>query len=246
VKRVFGWLLPLVLGVVGVALIIVGQLDLDTEPLPSLPPIDDPSPSEVAVASPTPSAAPSVSVSPTDAGTPTPIPTPTPLPDDVVAVQLEYRALGINVLVRQAIDEVTCDFPPDDAAFILCGGAQPGRNTNSYLFAHAVNELFKPLWNAQIGDVVRIRMSDESVLRYRVTEVHPNVACPDPDPPDPALNPENFSYPIPLALQYAPDDCSEGAFWTQPTGHERLTLQTSQGFNRNWGELVVVAEPIGG
>ena len=27
--------------------------------------------------------------------------------------------------------------------------------------------------------------------------------------------------------------------------HERLTLQTSQGYNRNWGELVVVARPAG-
>jgi hypothetical protein len=32
--------------------------------------------------------------------------------------------------------------------------------------------------------------------------------------------------------------------WTQPTDHERLTLQTSQGYNRNWGELIVVAEPL--
>jgi hypothetical protein len=28
-----------------------------------------------------------------------------------------------------------------------------------------------------------------------------------------------------------------------PTPSERLTLQTSQGFNRNYGELVIVAEP---
>jgi hypothetical protein len=45
-----------------------------------------------------------------------------------------------------------------------------------------------------------------------------------------------------LALQVH-DDCDEGVFWTQPTDHERLTLQTSQGYNRNWGELVVVADP---
>ena len=38
---------------------------------------------------------------------------------------------------------------------------------------------------------------------------------------------------------------SLGAAWTQPTDHERLTLQTSQGYNRNWGELIVVAKPIG-
>jgi hypothetical protein len=29
-----------------------------------------------------------------------------------------------------------------------------------------------------------------------------------------------------------------------PTDHERLTLQTSQGWNRNWGELIIVADPL--
>ena len=81
-------------------------------------------------------------------------------------------------------------------------------------------------------------MSDGTVLEYVVTEVRPNVPCPDPNattnnPPNP-----------PLALQIH-DDCEEGRFWTIPTEYERLTLQTSQGYNRNWGELVVVAEPIG-
>ena len=80
-----------------------------------------------------------------------------------------------------------------------------------------MNTLFKPLWNVQVGAEVLVRMSDDSVLRYVVTEVRPNVACPDPDA-DPALNPLN----PPLALQIH-DDCTEGAFWTAGTDHERLT-----------------------
>jgi hypothetical protein len=248
VKRVFGWLLPLLLALAGATLIIAGQLDLDREPAPSLAPIGQPTASPVASASPTasPTADPTGTEEPTPTGEPTASPTPTPLPDDVVAVQLEMRAVGINVLVRQATDDETCRFPPADAAYILCDGRQPGRNDNSYVFAHALNTLFKPLWNVQLGDVVQVQMSDESVLTYRVTEVHPNVACPDPNPANPHLNPENYGVQLPLALQYAPDDCSQGAFWTQPTDHERLTLQTSQGFNRNWGELVIVAEPVDG
>jgi hypothetical protein len=38
-------------------------------------------------------------------------------------------------------------------------------------------------------------------------------------------------------------DCSEGQRWTAATDYERLTLQTSQGYNRNWGELVIIADP---
>ncbi|HEX6139849.1 MAG TPA: sortase [Candidatus Limnocylindria bacterium] len=226
-----GLLVPLALAVAGAVLIIVGQLDLDQQPGSSLPPIPDPtSPVAVASASPTPQA------SGSERPTPAPTATPTPIPDDWVAVQIEIEAVGINVPVRHATNANDCDFPPDDAAYVLCNGSQPGRGTNSYIFAHALLPLFKPLWNVQVGDEVKVLMSDDKVLLYVVTEVRPNVSCPDDrEPPHP--NP-------PLALKYAPPGCAEGAAWTQPTDHERLTLQTSQGYNRNWGELIIIARPV--
>lgn len=228
---------PLLLAVAGVALIIVGQLDLDQPPGSSLPPIPDPS-SPVAVASPTeePTETPEPSVTGTPSPTPEPTPAPTPIPDDWIATQLSIEAVGINVSVYQSGAAGTDDFPPHDGAYILRNSSQPGRGTNSYIFAHAELYLFKPLWNVQPGAEVKVLMSDGAVLRYRVTEVHPNVSCPDDRAP-PHPNP-------PLALKYAPPDCEEGAAWTLPTDHERLTLQTSQGYNRNYGELIVVAMPI--
>jgi sortase family protein len=151
--------------------------------------------------------------------------------------------VGINVAVHKCTN-VACDsFPPDESAFILRESSQPGRGTNSYMFAHALNTLFKPLWNIQLGARIKVLMSDGAVLRYVVTEVHPNVACPDANPPNPELNPDRLGVALPLALQLA-HDCSQGVAWTQPVDHERLTLQTSQGYNRNWGELVVVADPL--
>ena len=239
-QRLSSWALPIILGVVGIALIIIGTLDLDGEPTASIRPFPSETPSPVAEATPTPepsaSAAPSASVEPTEQ------PTPSPLPSNVTAVQLGVPSVGINVAVRHSTSEETDGFPPDDAAYILQAGHEPGRNTNSYIFAHALNSLFKPLWNVQLGAEVLVRMSDESILRYIVTEVRPNVACPDPDA-DPANNPEAFGVVPPLALQIH-DDCEQGGFWTIPTPYERLTLQTSQGYNRNWGELVIVAERI--
>ncbi|HSI99016.1 MAG TPA: sortase [Patescibacteria group bacterium] len=238
-KRLSSWALPIVLGLVGVALIIVGSLGSTEPPVASLPPISRPSVTPTPTAEPTPVPTDPGSVAPTASSEPTPAPTPTPLPDDVIAEQLEVPSVGINIVVRQSTSAETDSFPPTDAAYILRSSSQPGRNANSYVFAHALNTLFKPLWNVQIGAEVLVRMSDDSVLRYVVTEVRPNVPCPDPDA-DPALNPPN----PPLALQIH-DDCTEGAFWTAGTDHERLTLQTSQGYNRNWGELVVVAKPAG-
>jgi Sortase domain len=240
VRRLSSWALPIILGVAGVVLIIVGTLDLDGAATSSLPPISTLTPVAEASPTPTPDATASDSAPPTDipSASPTTAPTPSPYPDGVVAVQLEVRSVGINVAVQQSAGIETDGFPPLDAAYILSGGHQPGRNTNSFIFAHAVLSLFKPLWNVEIGAEVLVRMSDDSVLRYIVTEIHPNVACPDPDA-DPALNPPD----PPLALQIHPD-CSGGVLWTQPTDYERLTLQTSQGYNRNWGELVIVAEPV--
>jgi hypothetical protein len=227
VKRLSSWALPIILAVAGVALIIVGSLDADGTPTQSLAPILTPTP--VAIGSSTAEPSPSASAAPT--------PTATPLPDDVTAVQLEVPSVEINVLVRQSTSAETDSFPPHDAAYILRAGHQPGRNQNSYIFAHAENSLFKPLWNVQIGAEVLVRMSDDSVLRYVITEVRPNVACPDPNA-DPAQNPPD----PPLALQIH-EDCQQGASWTFDTDYERLTLQTSQGYNRNWGELVVIARP---
>lgn len=238
-RRLSGWALPIILGVAGIVLIIAGSLELD-EPARSPSPIARPtatptaSPSPVRTATPdeTPSAGATPSEPPEE---PTQEPTPTPLPDDVTAVGIEVEAVGIDVAVRHSTSRETDGFPPGDAAYILSSSSQPGRNESAYLFAHAVNSLFKPLWNVRIGDDVVVRMSDGSELGYEVTEVRPNVPCPDPDA-DPAVDP-------PLALQIH-DDCDQGRFWLEPTGYERLTLQTSQGFNRNWGELVIVAEPV--
>jgi sortase family protein len=239
VQRLSSWALPIILGVAGVALIIVGTLDLDAGSSSSIPPFPSSTPTPVAEATPTPGS--SVSASPSASVVPTEQPTPSPLPSNVVAVQLAVPSVGINVAVRQSTSAETDGFPPNDAAYILQSGHQPGRNTNSYIFGHALNSLFKPLWNVQLGAEVLVRMSDDSILRYVVTEVRPNVACPDPNA-DPALNPEAFGIEPPLALQIH-DDCEQGGFWTVPTDYERLTLQTSQGYNRNWGELVIVAEP---
>jgi hypothetical protein len=240
VKRLSSWALPIVLGVAGVVLIMLGLDGGGTDGSgESLPPIGRPTAtaSRSTPSQPGESLRPSASATPSDLPSPSAAPTATPLPSNVVATQLEVPSVGVNVIVRQSTSEATDNFPPSDAAYILRSGNQPGRNENAYVFAHAVNTLFKPLWNVQLGAEVLVRMSDGTVLRYLVTEIRPNVACPDPNA-DPALDPPD----PPLALQIH-DDCSQGARWTAQTGYERLTLQTSQGYNRNWGELVVIAEP---
>jgi len=208
---------------------MVGQLNLDQPGAgQSLPPIPEPTPTAVAQATPSPR-------SPRPSASPTASPTPNP---KWVAVQMQIPSIGLNIRVQKATNKQDCDFPPEHGAWVLCGGSEPGRGTNTYIFAHAQVGMFLPLWNVQLGAEVRVLMSDGKVLDYRVTEIHPNIACPDT-----RAKPMSYWTTPPLALQYAPADCRQGGFWSARTNHERLTLQTSQGFNRNWGEFIVVAEP---
>ena len=218
-----GIVLPLLLAVIGVSLLLAGRLPVD-RPGESLPGI--PEQSEVGQATLTPGPS-EFTAEATPSGT--------PIPADWVAVQLEVPSVELNVAVKHGVTGAECAFPPDDAAYILCESSEPGRGTNTYIVGHALQHLFKRLWNVELGAEVKVLMSDGVVLRYVVTEIHPNVSCPD-DRVEPMPNP-------PLALQYAEPGCP-GAEWARPTEHERLTLQTSQGFNRNWGELVIVARPL--
>jgi hypothetical protein len=228
-----GFVVPLLLALVGSALIIVGQLDLDQPTAgASLPPI--PEPTSTPIATPSPSAG--ATGSSTPSASPTASPTPNP---SWVAVQMQIQSIGLNILIHKATTKAQCDFPPEYDAWILCGGEEPGRGTNSYIFAHARVGMFLPLWNVQPGAQVKVLMSDKRVLVYRVTEIHPNVSCPDS-----REKPMSYWTTPPLALRYADPGCPGGAFWPARTDHERLTLQTSQGYNRNWGEFIVVAEPV--
>lgn len=149
-----------------------------------------------------------------------------------VARRIEVPALGIDVPVAMAGTAAHEDFPPFDGAYILRSSSQPGQGSNAYLFAHAMPNLFKPLWWAEVGQQVIVTMSDGQQLGYRITAVVRDIPCPDPAAPKPAGLPPVLANATECDLR-----------WTLPTPHERLTMQTSQGFNRNYGEMVVIAEP---
>jgi len=198
-----------------------------------------PTPTVQVTASPSPTPTPR----PTPAPTPTAVPTPTPLADSVIAEQIQIPDLNIDLPLRMAETEQDEDFPTDCCAFILRSTSQPGRHTNSFIYAHAEEHLFKPLWRAELGQEVIVTMTEGVVLNYVITEIHPDVPCYDPDPPNPELNPEALGVEVAPAIRNA-TDCSAGVAFVMPTETERLTLQTSQGYNRNWGELLIIAEPV--
>lgn len=223
-----GIVVPVLLSILGAMLIVTASLPLDPVVV-GLPDISDiPEPSFAPV---TPAPSPSGSGGETAA----PSPSPKPPPANWVAVQIQVKAVGLNVLVKQSRSRAIDLYPRHDAVYIWSTSSQPGRGTNTFIIGHAELYLFKRLWNAVLGDEVKVLMSDGRVLHYVITEIHPNQSCPDPlKEPDPSP---------PLALRLAGPACLASS-WTRRTDHEVLTLHTSQGFNRNYGEFIVIAEPV--
>ena len=93
--------------------------------------------------------------------------------------------LGIDLPLHEGDidrDVPSENFPgltPEGAAFHLPRTEIPGEQGNSFIYAHARPGMFIALWQARYGDEVFIRLPDGTELRYRVTEVHPNVSHDD-------------------------------------------------------------------
>jgi LPXTG-site transpeptidase (sortase) family protein len=68
---------------------------------------------------------------------------------------------------------------PEGSASHYPGTAWPGDGSNVYVYAHARAQNFLELWQVRTGDTVAVEMSDGSVMRYRVSEIHPVVKWDD-------------------------------------------------------------------
>ncbi len=171
-------LLPAVLTAAGVTLIAAGLLSyagsaaaadpsISAEPtvvsaapgashaLPSLPPIDAPSSS----------LGPSASAGPSDR----------------VATRVVVEALGIDLPVVKPHGTSTT-YPQCDVAMYIQELAQPGSGRATYLYAHARDGMFGPIYErailkknggaaSMIGMVVQVYTSDDLVFEYEVSEV---------------------------------------------------------------------------
>ena len=103
--------------------------------------------------------------------TPTPAPSVSAAPEGVVARRIRIDRLGIDLRI---VEGDGIDAPMRKAAHYP-GSGWPGGGTNIYLYGHAQEGMFLPLWDARVGDVVVLELVDGSEARYSVTEVLPKV-----------------------------------------------------------------------
>jgi len=104
----------------------------------------------------------------------TPVPTIGPIPD---GYRIQMPRLGIDLpiaegdLYRDTVEQQT----PENFAFHFPGTAIPGAVGNSYIYAHARRGMFLTLWNARVGDEVKITTPAVGELKFVVTEVYRSV-----------------------------------------------------------------------
>jgi hypothetical protein len=147
---------------------------------PSLEPTDDPSASPAA----SPGASPSASADPTA----TPKPTPTPKLGVGHATRVVIPALNIDIPVIPGNDDYPlCNVAMyiDDLGKPLRDLGRPGRDGATYLFAHARDGMFGPIYRLAIekgtprkmlGMVVQVYTDDSKVYLYEIREVRLHVA----------------------------------------------------------------------
>jgi sortase (surface protein transpeptidase) len=103
---------------------------------------------------------------------------------------------------------------PEAVALVFPGTNIPGRGGNTYVYAHARKGMFLTLWDVRVDDAVFVVRDDRSVVR---------------------------AYRITLVLpRVDPSDTG----WLDPSGPERLTLQTSTGPRPEDPRFIAVAYPI--
>src|SRR4029077_16138087 len=104
----------------------------------------------------------------------TPEPTIGPIPD---GYRILMPRLGIDLpiaegdLYRDTVEQQT----PENFAFHFPGTALPGAIGNSYIHAPARRGMFLTLWNARIGDEVKITTPAGAELKFVVTDVYRSV-----------------------------------------------------------------------
>ena len=170
-------LVPALLTATGVSLIAAGLLTYTG--LAGEGPLPSPSPSRAAVA-PTPTIA--LPTFPPETTVPLPTATPSPAPVvDRVATRVVVRALEIDLPVVRPSGGPDA-YPACDVAMYIQELKQPGQGGATYLYAHARDGMFGPIYerailerhggpDSMLGMLVEVYTSDNKVFTYQVVEV---------------------------------------------------------------------------
>ncbi|MHB8892582.1 MAG: sortase domain-containing protein [Candidatus Limnocylindrales bacterium] len=173
-------LLPAFVTAMGVVLVTAGLFSyadpatagtavVEPPTIETLAPTEEPT-ATIEVASP--SAGPSASAS----ADPSPTPTPTTFVGRAVATRVVIPALRIDLPVVKG----NADYPYCDVAMYIKELGQPGEGRATYIYAHARDGMFGPIYElaipgnkprAMLGMIVQVYTSDDRLYLYEIHEV---------------------------------------------------------------------------
>lgn len=169
-------LLPALLTAMGVVLVTAGLLSY-ADPTTAGTQLPSASPSGVLTPAPSPDASEPAVPSPTASGDPIASASPSASPGArAVATRVRIPALKIDLPVIEGPP----GYPPCNVAMYFKELAQPGEEGGTYLFAHARDGMFGPIYERAIvkgqpgkmrGMIVQIYTSDDRLYLYEITEV---------------------------------------------------------------------------
>ena len=103
------------------------------------------------------------------------VPTRSPIP--ITQLRITVPRLGIDL--PMALGDVERDVrqgaTPEDVALLFPTTNVPGTGGNSFIYAHARNDMFLQLWNVKLGDRVRVTATDGTRFDYVITQIVPRV-----------------------------------------------------------------------
>lgn len=170
-------LLPALLTALGVALVTAGLLSY-TDPASAGTIVDESPLVEVLSPSPIPSTGPSISPSPSTEASPSAGPTQgasgSPAPG-AVATRVVVPALQIDLPVVEGNN----GYPLCNVAMYITELGQPGQGRATYLYAHARDGMFGPIYQLahagqqrqMLGMIVQVYTSDDKLYLYEIREV---------------------------------------------------------------------------
>lgn len=173
-------LLPAVLTAAGVTLIAAGMLSYNNKVVAAPDPSISAEPTIVAADPGSSIAFPSLP--PIDASPPASTVPPTVGPNSKrVATRVVVEALGIDLPIIKPRGSSTT-YPQCDVAMYIQELSQPGTGRSTYLYAHARDGMFGPIYEraiqkksggpkSMIGMIVQVYTSDDLLFEYEVTEV---------------------------------------------------------------------------
>lgn len=156
----------------GLAIVIAGgSIGTGTTATPSTGGLASPEPSGMVLVTVAPFAT-RTAPPPSDLETASPSPSSTPLVElGIRANRIQIARLGIDLAI---IEGDGIDAPIGKAAHYP-DTAWPGGGSNIYIYGHARDGMFITLWQAHVGDNIKLYLVDGTSRDYVVTEVLPKV-----------------------------------------------------------------------